>query len=912
VDASSTAPLWQEVQNVVVDPDGHYTVLLGAARSEGLPDGLFTTNDARWLGIRVESEQEQPRAILAAVPYALKAADAETLGGKPLSAFVLNEAAGQASTSHGSGISPTTATPGTTIMPSLAGAGTTGRVAMWVPSLDGQTLGDSRIFSDETNHRVGIDNFNPRSMLHVGSALAPGGYSTANGIVYLPSPNDLNEANSGVEFQSSSWGNGFGWKIAAPDRGNGNAPLSFAYRSNSSAWTELMTLRMDTQRVGIGVNVPQAPLQIGSVSSGVGEATQPGVVQIQSANDLNTGPSGLEFKTSAWTNGFGWKVAAPDRSSGNAPLSFAYRNNSATWTEMLTLRSDNGRVGINNPNPSQMLDVNGNINASGNLTTVGNVTAAAFSGPLIGNVTGDVSGSAASFSGNLAGDVTGAQGATVVSKLAGRTLSVAAPTDGQLLAYNLGSNTWTSRNLSGDVTGGATNTQLTSLWGRPLSAATPTNGQALVYNSTLNQWSPGPVGLTNVQGTLPVANGGTGVTAAGSAGNYLRSNGSAWTTSAISAADITSGTLPAARLQSLNACCISYAAGYGNNGISVDPAASGSAGGLLKILAGNSGAGTNLAGGTLNLGGGNSTGSAGSEIDFQIAVPGTSGTGANSAATRMVLGGNGDLGIGIGTTPTTHSPRVRIFGRNSFTGAGTISVTAGSTTVTGMGTSFLTQVGRGDWICPLTCEPVVQISSDTSLATAYGFLDSASGATYTVEPAALYVDSPVSAYSLVVSGNGAVGIGSVAPPDRLQVVGDIRVGTSGTNGCLKNYGGTALTGTCSSDGRLKTQIQPLSGLLNKVARLQPISFHWRRTEFPQMGFGPERNLGLVAQQVEEVMPELIGQDEHGFKAVHYHYLPILLLEAVRELKAERDALQKQVNEQEERLERLEKLVNRQH
>ncbi len=90
-DDKTTVPLWQQVQTVTADQAGRYTVLLGAASAEGLPDALFADNTARWLGIRVENEQEQPRVLLAAVPYALKAADAETLGGKPLSAFVLNQ-----------------------------------------------------------------------------------------------------------------------------------------------------------------------------------------------------------------------------------------------------------------------------------------------------------------------------------------------------------------------------------------------------------------------------------------------------------------------------------------------------------------------------------------------------------------------------------------------------------------------------------------------------------------------------------------------------------------------------------------------------------------------------------------------------------------------------------------------------
>ena len=71
--------------------EGRYNVLLGSRTADGLPDDLFTTGEPRWLGVRFDraAETEQPRVLLASVPYALKAADAETLGGKPASAYVL-------------------------------------------------------------------------------------------------------------------------------------------------------------------------------------------------------------------------------------------------------------------------------------------------------------------------------------------------------------------------------------------------------------------------------------------------------------------------------------------------------------------------------------------------------------------------------------------------------------------------------------------------------------------------------------------------------------------------------------------------------------------------------------------------------------------------------------------------------
>jgi hypothetical protein len=88
-DENDQASIWQESQNVSLDATGHYSVLLGASYEPGLPLEIFSAGEGRWLGVRSDGQAEQPRILLLSVPYALKAADAETLGGKPASAFVL-------------------------------------------------------------------------------------------------------------------------------------------------------------------------------------------------------------------------------------------------------------------------------------------------------------------------------------------------------------------------------------------------------------------------------------------------------------------------------------------------------------------------------------------------------------------------------------------------------------------------------------------------------------------------------------------------------------------------------------------------------------------------------------------------------------------------------------------------------
>jgi len=114
------AALWLETQNVTPDAHGLYTVLLGANSANGVPAELFASGEARWLEVQVERQAEQPRVLLVSVPYALKAKDAETLGGKPASAFVTTETLAGAGNSAGAAAAPNSSTASTTLPSSKA------------------------------------------------------------------------------------------------------------------------------------------------------------------------------------------------------------------------------------------------------------------------------------------------------------------------------------------------------------------------------------------------------------------------------------------------------------------------------------------------------------------------------------------------------------------------------------------------------------------------------------------------------------------------------------------------------------------------------------------------------------------------------------------------------------------------
>jgi len=146
-------PLWEETQQVAVDANGRYAMLLGATRPDGLPMDLFASGEARWLERRFEGpgERQQARVLLASVPYALKASDADTLGGKPASAYAVAQPGGKtgprAATSDVSG--PLT-------------AGTTNFIGKFVTAID---LGDSAMY--ESGGRVGVNTTAPFDALHV-------------------------------------------------------------------------------------------------------------------------------------------------------------------------------------------------------------------------------------------------------------------------------------------------------------------------------------------------------------------------------------------------------------------------------------------------------------------------------------------------------------------------------------------------------------------------------------------------------------------------------------------------------------------------------------------------------------------------------------------------------------------------
>jgi hypothetical protein len=121
--------------------------------------------------------------------------------------------------------------------------------------------------------------------------------------------------------------------------------------------------------------------------------------------------------------------------------------------------------------------------------------------------------------------------------------------------------------------------------------------------------------------------------------------------------------------------------------------------------------------------------------------------------------------------------------------------------------------------------------------------------------------------------NGNVGIGKTGPYYKLDVDGIVRADSYRYN----------------SDRRLKNQIAPLSQTLEKITSLQGVSFYWKDKSTSQ-----GKNIGLIAQDVEQVFPEAVSTDDSGIKSVDYASLVAPLIEAVKEQQEEIEGLEERI------------------
>ena len=259
-DQEGGAALWLETQNVAADAQGQYVVLLGSTAVAGIPMDAFSANEARWLGVQPEGLPEQ-RVLLVSVPYALKAADAETLGGMPASSFVL--AAPVAAAGSGSAGSQTAGSGANNVNPGAVPntiTGTTNYIPVYTSDAGDQ--GNSVLYQQPTTNYLGFQTTNPQynfQLVVPGEDWLYGGFSIVPAFSGGTNWNTL-YGNGGSGFSLIGTAKNMGYPASRLDMG-ANATINFQTGNGSAVPTSRMFVTA-AGNVGIGTVAPAANLEI--------------------------------------------------------------------------------------------------------------------------------------------------------------------------------------------------------------------------------------------------------------------------------------------------------------------------------------------------------------------------------------------------------------------------------------------------------------------------------------------------------------------------------------------------------------------------------------------------------------------------------------------------------------------------
>jgi hypothetical protein len=308
------APLWMETQNVQADAKGNYIAQLGATMPDGLPLELFTSGDARWLGVRVNGGEEQPRVLLMSVPYALKAADAQTLGGLPPSAFALAVPVGGPAAPVGGGMAASAATSPVTHATSdvTTTGGTASELPLWTTATNVQSSAVTQTGTGATA-KIGIGTATPATTLDVAGAATMRGAMTLPATAAATATEGKNSqpenlvASSFNSTTSAAVNQTFQWRAEAA--GNNTASpsgaLSLLFGSGTSAPAETGL------KIAHNGQITFAPGQ--TFPGGNGTVSSVGLTAPTSDFTVSGSPV-----TTAGTLGLKWKVAPTNASTANA------------------------------------------------------------------------------------------------------------------------------------------------------------------------------------------------------------------------------------------------------------------------------------------------------------------------------------------------------------------------------------------------------------------------------------------------------------------------------------------------------------------------------------------------------------------------------------------------------------------
>jgi hypothetical protein len=133
---------------------------------------------------------------------------------------------------------------------------------------------------------------------------------------------------------------------------------------------------------------------------------------------------------------------------------------------------------------------------------------------------------------------------------------------------------------------------------------------------------------------------------------------------------------------------------------------------------------------------------------------------------------------------------------------------------------------------------------------------------------------------MILTSTGDLGIGTNSPSAKLDVNGDIKA-----TGDVEAF--------TSSDKRLKDNIVNIDKPIDKISKIGGYTYEWNDKSDKETG---KKDIGVIAQEIEEFLPELVQTRENGYKAVKYDKIVALLIEGMKEQDKKITDLQSQINE----------------
>lgn len=257
-------------------------------------------------------------------------------------------------------------------------------------------------------------------------------------------------------------------------------------------------------------------------------------------------------------------------------------------------------------------------------------------------------------------------------------------------------------------------------------------------------------------------------------------------------------------------------------------------------------------------------------------------------------------GAGTGATgPTGATGITGASGTQGVNGASGSNGTNGATGTAGTngatGTAGASGVGVNGATGPAGATGSVGSNGSNGATGATG----SAGATGLTGPTSGYLNGPIAGFSLLI---GATGVLTSGATGNGWFGGALYVGPQGATGVA--WGATGeiratadVTAYYSSDARLKENITTIDNALSKLRRLKGVMFDWKDDVMAGKGgedgyFVRKHDTGVIAQEVEAVLPEVVADREDGFKAVKYEKLAGLIIQAINELADQVDALKK--------------------